>query len=79
LHSSDFQFLTPLPIPADDLVLAKLVVVWLYLTGINFVFLFPVALLVGLNAGLSVWSFLFSLLLIVVTLSRRFSFRAWLF
>ena len=67
LHSSDFQFLTPLPIPTDDLVLAKLVVVWLYLTGINFVFLFPVALLVGLNAGLSVWSFLFSLLLIVVT------------
>ena len=67
LHSSDYQFLTPLPIPTKYLGLAKLVVVWLYLTGINFVILFPVALLVGLNGGLMVWSLLFSLLLSVVT------------
>lgn len=65
-HSRDLQILSPLPVPAEYLALAKLSVVWFYLTGINFVFLFPVAVLTGMNTGLAGWSVLLGLLLSVV-------------
>ena len=65
-HSMAAQFLAPLTLPADYLALAKMVVVWLYLAGINFVLLFPVAFLTGIKAGHTVGALFYSLLLCVL-------------
>lgn len=51
LYRNDFQYLSALPIPVSYLGLAKLSIVYLYLSGINLVLWLPVSILTGLNLG----------------------------